>query len=270
MSAVSDVQAELVELLQRRRALDTDPTVREQAARIATGNDRLSPAEQIEIYREQFWLRHTHALVEDFEGLGGVLGQADWERLTEDYLAAHPPTSFSLRDLGENMAAFVEQSSWLPHHALCVDMARVEWAYIEVFDAADRGPLEPEKLRTIPEAAWATARLTLSPALRLVRAAYPVAELRRAIRQKEAPIELPAPSAQNIVVYRGVDRELRHELLGDAAFALLEGLARGLPLVSAGEAALASAPDEAGLVERELTAWFADWTRRAWIVDVEI
>lgn len=165
MSGVAELQAELAELLQRRRAIDTDPTVREQSARIATGNDRLSPAEQLEIYREQFWLRHTSSLVEDFEGLGGVLGQADWERLIEDYLAAHPPRSYNLRDLGERLPAFVEQSSWLPNHTLCVDMARVEWAYIEVFDAADAAPSKPSRVRTSRPAPSPASRSASSPAV---------------------------------------------------------------------------------------------------------
>ena len=110
MSAVAALQAELAELLQRRRAIDTDAAASEQAAQIAAGNDRLSPAEQIEIYREQFWLRHTSCLLDDFEGLSGILEQSAWERLVEEYLAAHPPTSFSLRDLGDRMPTFVERA----------------------------------------------------------------------------------------------------------------------------------------------------------------
>lgn len=267
MSGVAEVQARLAELLQRRRALDTDPTVRDVAASIATGNDRLSPAEQIEIYREQFWLRHTSCLVEDFEGLGGVLGQADWERLVEDYLSTHPPTSFNLRDLGERLPDFVERSPWLPHHALCVDMARVEWAYVEVFDAADAEPLAPAKLAAIPESAWESARLVLSPALRLLRVRYPVAALRREIRNKEH-VRIPEPAAQNLVIYRDQSRSLRHLALSDGAFALLQALSRGAALVPACQEAMAKVPEEAQRIERDLGAWFQDWATRALVVDV--
>jgi hypothetical protein len=267
VSGVAELQAQLAELLQRRRALDTDPTVRDQAARIATGNDRLSPAEQLELYREQFWLRHTGSLVEDFEGLGGILGQHDWERLVEDYLAAYPPRSFSLRDLGDRLPAFVEQSTWLPHHALAVDMARVEWAYIEVFDAADATPLDPAKLASIPEQAWESARLVLSPALRLLEVGYPVAALRRAIRHKD-PFSLPGAAAQKLVVYRDGARNLQHQVVSPGAFALLQALASGQALVPACQAAMAEVPDEAPRIEAELTAWFQDWAARAWVVDV--
>jgi hypothetical protein len=270
MSGVDELQGELAVLLTRRRAVDTDPTVREQCARIATGNDRLSPAQQIEIYREQFWLRHTSCLLEDFEGLAAVLGQSNWERLTEDYLSAHPPTSFSLRDLGDRMPEFVDRSSWLPHHELCVDMARVEWAYIEVFDAPDAAPLDPAELAAVPESAWERARLRLSPALRLVRVGHPVAAFRRSVRLNEADRSLPEPEPQNLVIYRGGDRDLYHQVLADAAFALLQALSEGLALVPAAERAMARAPHQADRIEHELSAWFADWAARAWIVGVEI
>jgi hypothetical protein len=48
-------------------------------------------------------------------------------------------------------------------------MARLEWAYIEAFDAADAPALDPLKLSGIPESAWETARILLDPAVRLLQ-----------------------------------------------------------------------------------------------------
>src|SRR6188474_2074542 len=103
----------MAELLVRRRALARDPEVTAAAAERVTGNARLLPVDQVEIYREQFWLRHSASLVEDFPGLGGILGQDDWERLIEEYLEAVPPVAYSLRDLGERLPAFIETCEWL-------------------------------------------------------------------------------------------------------------------------------------------------------------
>src|SRR5690349_14811454 len=112
--------------LPRRRALAADPRVAEAARTQFNGGDRLSPVEKLEIYRRQFWLRHTASLLKDFPGLAGVLGRRDWERLVEDYLDEVIPTSWTLRDLGSRMPAHVERSDWLPHHRLCIDMAGLE------------------------------------------------------------------------------------------------------------------------------------------------
>jgi hypothetical protein len=269
MTAFAEVQAWMAGALRRRGDLGRDPEAVRTAPAIATGNDRLSPVEQLEIYREQFWLRHTGSLLEDFAGLAGILGQDAWQRLVEDYLEAHPPAAFSLRDLGDRLPAFVERATWLPHPVLCLDMARLEWAYVEVFDAADSSALDPKRLAAIPEAAWPTARLALAPALRLLAVSYPVAALRKRIRLEHEAVPLPAPEAQKLVVYRGADRNLYHEIVGEDAFALLSALREGVPLVAACERAMTEVPERAAAIEASLSDWFRDWAARAWIVGVE-
>ena len=271
MSELTELQQWMADVLRSRRALTKSEAVTERAKDHFTGNDRLSPVEQVNIYREQFWLRHTTALVEDFPGLGGVIGQSDWERLVEDYFDRYPPISWTLRNLGDRLPEHVEASTWLPHHELCVDMARLEWLYVEVFDAAEAPPLDPSKLATIPEEAWASATIVVHPALRLLRTRYAVAELRRRLRAKpEQSIAIPDPDAQNVVLYRGASRNLEYDVVGDGAYELLEALREGLPLVSAAERAGSRAPGEVKAIEVSVGAWFEQWGKRGWIVDVEV
>src|SRR5262245_27755507 len=190
-------------LLRGRRALPRDPEVVEQARRHVRGNDRLSPVEQVEIYREQFWLRHTASLLEDFPGLSGILGQEAWERLVEGYLEESELSSFSLRDLGEGLPSYTERCESLPHRELCTDMARLEWAYVEIFDAPDAAPLDGAKLASIPEDAWPRARIVFASALQLLEVRYAVADLRRKLRDATAErVPIPERERQNLVLYR--------------------------------------------------------------------
>lgn len=243
----------------------TDPPIAHHIA----GNDRLSPAEQLEIYRVQFWLRHTASLVEDFPGVGGVLGQQDWQRLVEEYLTSRTPSSWTLRDLGAHLADHIARSSWLPHRALLVDMARLEWAYIEIFDAEEGGRLDAGRLAAVPEAAWQNARIVLNPALRLLSVAYPVADLRRQLRSEDDPvIALPERHPQHLVVYRDQNGALFDKVVGDAEYALLDCLAQGLPLVAACEQAAEQSGQAAASLVTHVGAWFADFARRGWVVDV--
>jgi hypothetical protein len=273
LSELSDLQEWMAGLLRRRTALPKDEALVELAARRVAGSPTVSPVEQLEIYREQFWLRHTASLLEDFPGLSGILGQEDWERLSEGYLAEAAPTSWSLRDLGKALPAYVERARWLPHHELCVDMARLEWAYVELFDAADAPPLDAAKLAAVPEEAWATARIVLAPAVALLRVAYPVGELRRKLRESSGTDDaVPIPERQPaaLVLYRGADLRLYNARVGGAAFAVLEELARGVPLVPACERAAERVPGGAAEIEEHTGEWFLDWGRRGWVVDVEI
>jgi hypothetical protein len=260
-------------LLRRPRALPRDAHVSELALSHVAGNGRLSPIEQLEIYREQFWLRHTASLLEDFPGLSGVLGQECWEKLVESYLGEVAPQSWSLRNLGYRLPTHVEHAAWLPHRDLCTDMARLEWAYIELFDAADLPPVDPARLGAIPEEAWETARFVLSPAMTLLRIRYPVVELRRALADAtdatDRTVPIPERASANLVLYRGMDRNLYHSTVSEAAFELLAGLAEGMPLVAACERAAERVPSEAAQVESKVGEWFSDWGRRGWVVDVE-
>jgi hypothetical protein len=157
---------------------------------------------------------------------------------------------------------------------LCSDMARLEWRFIELFDAADCPPLDLAKLATLPPTALEAGRVVLSPALALLEVNYPVADLRqRLIAARSAPpsapdVAIPDPESQLLVLYRAGDRRLYHRPVGPDAFALLGGLRRGLSLVAACEHALEQAPEHAERLQRNVGSWFQDWAKRGWIVDV--
>jgi hypothetical protein len=270
LDALQDFVARHVRSL---RHLPNDATASAEAAAYLTGNDRLSPVEQLDVYRVQFWLRHTSALLEDFPGVSGVLGQLDWEGLVESYLSELPPESYTLRNLGERFARHIEGRPSLPNQALCVDMARLEWAYVEVFDATDSPPLDSQKLATLPEEAWLSARFVCSRALRLLQVRYPVAALRRDLRRAQRergakPVPIPAPSAQWLALYRGADRELYFKALSKAAYGVLNRLAAGEPLVPACEATAAEDPALGAEIEQDVGEWFRDWGQRGFFSDV--
>jgi hypothetical protein len=264
---LSQLQLWMAGAIRRRTALPHDPELAELARRELAGNERLSPVEQLEIYREQFWLRHTASLIDDFPGLAAITAQADFQRLLEEYLVRYPPQSFTLRDLGRQLAELVEQSDFLPRRELCADMARLEWSYVEVFDAADAPRLDPLELAKIPEPAWQSARIELAPALRLLALRHPVADLRRRIRAGSLPIELPAPETQTIVVYRR-ERELYDQRVEPGEFAILAALEAGMPLGAACARAIEALPEGASELETAIGPWFQRWAELGWIAGV--
>jgi hypothetical protein len=269
MSDLSELQREMALALRHGSALERDSHWSSFAQAHMTGNDRLSPVEQLEIYREQFWLRHTTSLLEDFPGLSGILGQSDWEKLAEQYLREVVPDSYTLRDLGARLPEVIERASWLPHQALCLDMARLELAYVDAFDAPDTAALVPERLTGLAEDDLLRARLVIAPCVRLLSVGYPVGDLRRALRAEgDQPVAIPEPRAQCLVIYR---RELRlwDMPVSPVAFALLVGLARGATLGAAAEAAAVSPEAEAEMAQN-IGAWFQEWSAKGLISDVTL
>jgi hypothetical protein len=251
-------QAALAELLRRPAPLAANE---ERAHAIASGNDRLTAVEQVDVYREQFFLRHVDALREDFATIAHLLGDDAFEKLAHDYLEKHPPSTFSLRDLGAAFPAFVADD------ALLSDLARLEWAFVEAFDAKDAPPFEPSSIATASEDAWPGARIELQPAVQLLALGHAAHDYRAAVKRQDAP-ERPSPAPSFVVVYRGPSSLSYIDIERDA-FELLAALARGTPLGEACELAARASGAELPAFQEKLGGWFAEWTQRGWIARVD-
>ncbi len=257
MSELDDLQTWLSGLLVEPRAFLDERT----AERRLSKNGRLKPLEQIEVYREQFWLRHTAALLEDFPGLSRLLGQGDWQAFAEDYLRHYPPASPLLGDLGHGVAAHLRDPAVRSRFGnderpadLLEDMARLEWAYLECFTAADGTPLDVSRLDD--DFDWDDAALGLSPAVRLLDLRYPVTDLRRRLLSGAKLGEL-APIRQRVLVHRGSDGALWDLVLPGPVFALLTRLETGTPLAAACQQVVDDDPSAAAFFDAELGSWFA-------------
>jgi hypothetical protein len=266
-------QRALAEAFRARAPIPRSEEASALADQIASGNERLAPAEQLEIYREQFFLRHVEVLRDDFGALDHLLGDAAFHVLAEAYLAAHPPSSFSLRDLGARLPAFVAGNEPWSDDPFIADLARVEWAFVEAFDASDAPALDLESVAAVPEDAWTTLRIVLSPFVQRLALGHRAHDYRLAARRTAdaenletlAGLAPPEPRPAYVVVYRG--RETLDQMDLDAdAFALLDELARGTPL---GEACERVAASLGGGVEQNVGAWFREWTTLGWISRVE-
>src|ERR1035438_8767523 len=62
----------------------------EVAERFIAPNSRLSAFERLEIYNRQYWFRVLDALADDFPALRAVVGGLIFEKLSIQYLTAHP------------------------------------------------------------------------------------------------------------------------------------------------------------------------------------
>lgn len=274
MTSADELQRSMAGFLRHRRDLGKNEAARRFADEHLGGNERLTPVQQLEIYREQFWLRHTASLLEDFPGVSGVLGQEAWDELVWDYLESDVLASYSLRDLGACFARFIEVRPAFEAQAVVLDMARLEWAHVEVFDADDAPRLDPAKLGSVPEDAWEHARLVPDPALRLVAIEYPVLALRRQLIAaqeggSDAAIALPARDPSTLAIHRR-ERVIMHDALGRLEFSLLSALSRGTALgaaVADTAAEHAISPDD---LAGNLEAWFGNWAARGYVVDIAL
>ncbi|MFO0678200.1 MAG: DNA-binding domain-containing protein [Polyangiaceae bacterium] len=263
MSHLRDLQTFFGAVVRRESSFVDDA----QAARHATGNSRLGPAAQFEIYREQFWLRHVGSLREDYGTLVHRLGEDGFDDLARRYLAGHPPSDWSLRDLGKNVPTFVRSNApWMADPFLA-DLAAFEWAFMEAFDAAEVPPFDPRSIEGATEDDWDRARLAFHPTFRLVRTSHPVRNYREALRRGEVPVA-PPPADTATAVWRTKEGLVTCDVELLAA-KLLTRLLEGEGLSDACEAvAKDSQATDTDALSEKVSAWFQEWTGRGWLVGV--
>jgi len=252
------------------------------AAQIAKPNDRLTSFERLEIYSRMYWFRVLDSLYEDSPGLRAALGTDRFLRLAEAYLVRYPSRSFSLRDLPSRLARFIreEPRHTRPHTALCHDLARLEWARVEVFDSAARPPFTADDLRTADPA---TLKLGLQPYLQFLEFDHPVDDFLIAARQREElsrreasntslasghrrarKLRLPRPARTWLAVHR-LDHLLYFKRLDPAAYRILRAIRAGRTLDRALAAGLPRGPAaETEAWAARIQGWFRTWMELGW------
>lgn len=128
-----------------RRPLEAGDTMKDdpRIEQMVEPNERLSSRERLELYSRQYWWRIRDSFDEDFSTLKSVLGQDKYWEIRDRYLEENPSISFTLRNLGARLVAFLERleidDPELKSRAL--DAAAYDWARIMAFDAAAYVPL---------------------------------------------------------------------------------------------------------------------------------
>jgi hypothetical protein len=168
-------------------------------------SDRGVPAlARLRVYSEAYFERILSALREDFGALNAALGDDAFHDLAKLYLMAHPSRSFSLRFAGERLPEFLSgpvAEVFARHWPFAADLASLEWALTDVFDAPDATVLERESLAGISADEWPALRFALVPAERRLRLAWPVHEIRDAW-SADLPLPTLRASATTVLVWR--------------------------------------------------------------------
>jgi hypothetical protein len=240
------------------------------SALLRPGERGLDAAGRLEVYRKQFWLRHLSNLADDFPALSWVVGAAAFSEIAIDYLKSHPPRTWNLQRLGADLPAFLSTYAPWSDDALALDACRLDWAFMEVFDAPDAGPLDLQALAGAPEDAWPTARVDLHPAVRRLVLTHPTHELREAVKRGNAR-ERPAAATTRVVVWRDPRCSLQAVAVEPIAFELLGELAAGVELGPACEAVAGGHADAGGAeLGARVGAWFQNWTAAGWLSAVRL
>jgi hypothetical protein len=277
-----DVRRPLTPDYEMRTETEDGESVSDRVATYVKPNDLLSSFERLEIYNRQYWFRLIDAVTDDYPALRAVLGERRFHALIPAYLEENPSTSFTLRDLGAKLPEWLVGRRDLAgkKHSLAVDVARLEWAYVNAFDAAHRPALgEGGAAALSPESI-----LHLQPHIQLLELRYPVDELVLAVRKETPEIDIvsnavAAPRRRqrlklpemrrsqiylvvhrfdDMIYYRRIDRE---------AFSLLRAIRNGSPLAKALSEAFVGSSYSPEKQAEKIQEYFAHASQLGWFCE---
>jgi hypothetical protein len=174
-----------------------------------TGPDGQPAGRRFDVYRNNVTVSLREGLAQAFPLLRQLLGAEFFDAMATVHLRAHPPASPLLWQIGEAMPAFLAGFPPVAHLPYLPDVARLELALRHSYHAADASPLPSEALAAIPPDRLMMARVTLAPALRLVRSAWPLHAIWKAQIHGGPP---PAWQPEDVVVLRPGYDPLPHRL----------------------------------------------------------
>jgi putative DNA-binding protein len=280
------VMQPLTRMERMQRKSPAGGSMNKYASRFIKPNDRLTSFERLEIYNRQYWFRVLSCMMEDFPGLRAVLGEWRFEEMSKAYLVDNPSRSFTLRNLGSRLEAWLRRHpKWAgPKQKLALDIVRLEWADIEAFDGQAEPALSKDDLS---EEAGPDLRLHLQPYVRLLALRYPVDDLllevrgndddkdvasnafqeRRKRKRVQAVAKLK-PAKIYLAVHR-VDYSVYFRRIEREEFVILSALREGKRLGKAIDLAFRKSAIPLAKRAGNVQEWFQNWAALGWFTKAE-
>lgn len=193
------------------------------------------PAQRFAVYRNNVTVSLIDALADTFPVVQALVGVDFFRAMAREFVRAAPPASPVLVGYGDDFPAFVAGFAAAAGVPYLVDVARLEYARVLAFHAADAAPVAADAVAALlaEPAILPGLAVCFVPACALLRSCWAIASLWAAHQTDDAAGDLsridPATPENALVCRRGLGVEVRALAAGDAAFvaALMGGASLG-------------------------------------------
>ncbi len=219
----------------------------------------LTSVERLGIYAHMYYARLVEVMEAEYPTTRRILGAHAFAAACRRFVAKNPSRTRTLNALSARFPGFLARS--LPksnRNGLAVDVARIERAMEDVFDAPRAEPMTAAQFAAIGSDPAGRAVLKVTPALRMLALRYPANVYMTATRRGERP-RIPRPRATAVIVFRRGYQVFRRDQ-EPAQWQLLRALAAGKPLAAAVGACIGRRGARADDVAKRLGRWFEEWS----------
>lgn len=156
------------------------------------------------VYRHAYTARLIDFLKTDYPKLYALLGDEQFDELANGYIAAHPSRTPNARWFGDYFPAYLGGQESYDHHMFLSELAALDRALNDVFDAPDLTALSLADLATISPEDWAGLSFVADTAVRRLDFNSNAAEFWQALHNEtDLPDIRALDPASPIIVSRG-------------------------------------------------------------------
>ncbi|MDO8794677.1 MAG: DNA-binding domain-containing protein [Vicinamibacterales bacterium] len=202
-----------------------------------TGPDGSRPVSRLGIYLRHYSASLVEAVMNRFPATGWLIGSTPVHEAAQAFVRRHPPQAPCIAEYGQAFPAFLEDA--VPNSGLpLAAFAELDW---QLGRLAAGVPLPAQSGAELLEAAGSdlpTRGLVLQPATHYLHAPAPIDTLMGLYLSEDAPARWALTDEPVWLHMRGNRGDVRFERLAAGDFTFRRGLARGLSLEAAADAAL--------------------------------
>lgn len=166
------------------------------------GNAKASTEERVQVYVEGYRLRLLEVLQDNFTGLHGLLGDAQFDTMGRAYIDAHPSTHPSVRWFSQKLPEFLNATPPYDSQPFLAEMAAFEWAQGLAFDAKDVPALDMQALATVPPEAWGQVKFQFHPSVQRLDLQSNMPKFWQALAAEEEPPAIDTEEPASWLLWR--------------------------------------------------------------------
>ena len=191
------------------------------------GPDGKPSLKRFSVYRNNVVVGMIETLRETYSAVEKIVGEGFFKIMAGGYAVVEPPRSPILLNYGTSFPDFIEKFEPASSLRYLADVARIERAWAESYNAAEALPLDPAELTDVAPDQFSEIRFVMHPSLRIVRSKLPVLTIWQMNSEDGEPGHVALDSGgQDILVLRP-DAEVEVRLMPEGSAEFLMALANG-------------------------------------------
>ncbi len=202
------------------------------------GPDGKPSLKRFSVYRNNVVVGLIETLRETYSAVEKIVGEGFFKIMAGGYAVVQPPLSPILLNYGTSFPDFIEKFEPASSLSYLADVARIERAWAESYNAAEAMPLDPAELTELAPDQFSEIRFVMHPSLRIVRSKLPALTIWQ-MNSKDGepgPVDLESGGQDILVLRPDAEVEVRLMSVGSAEF--LMALTRGETVSAALRAAV--------------------------------